>query len=114
MRLSEEIELIHGKCNVDLEFFPDRRLQAALIGNDQIIGLTVAVLLRPEIEVTPESALLRVIAGLVSDNLACITDLLPVHVYKVQKIRCSLTIPANSLLLIEVQRENHVADLPAG
>ena len=30
----KEVELIHGKCNVDLEFFPDRRLQAALVGND--------------------------------------------------------------------------------
>ena len=70
----EEVELIHRKCNVDLEFLDHRRLLAALVLYHQVVGIQAAVLLRLQIEGTAEGALLPIGVGLVSDDTLGVRD----------------------------------------
>ena len=109
----EEVELIHRKCDVDLELFT-LNLQAILVGNDEIIGLGVAVFQRLQIEAAPEGTILPVVTGLVRNDLLDITDCFSGTIREVQLVGCRLPVAANSLLLIEVQGEAHIADLPVG
>ena len=88
-------------------------LQAVLIGDDEIIAVGAVILLRFQVEAAPEGALLPVLAGLVRDDLLHIADGFAAAVSKSKLIGCRLPVAAHSVLLVEVQGEDHVADLPA-
>ena len=110
--LAKEIKLIQGKCNVNLELLTLRRLDTRLVQDDQIIAVTVAVFQTLQIEATADGTILSVVTGLIGNDTGNIADLLATGIRKVQLIVASTAVDTNGFLLVEVQRENHVADLP--
>ena len=102
--LTKEVELIHRKCNIDLEFFA-LHLQSILISDDKVVCFRIAVPLRFQIEAAPECTLLTVVAGLICNDLLDIADGFSTAVCEVKLIGRRLPVAAHGVLLIEVQGE---------
>ena len=111
--LETEVEVIYCEGNVDLEFYLID-LESVFVLNDKRINLCIAELQGFQIEAAAEGTILPVVAGLVSDDLLDIADRLSSAVREVQLIGRRFSVSTNRLLLIEVQGEDHIADLPVG
>src|SRR5699024_5924544 len=81
--LTEKVELVHRKGNVNLKFLTLRKLESLLVCNHQIVGSGIAVLQRLQIKGTAECTLCAVVGGFIGDNLLNITDLLAIRICKI-------------------------------
>ncbi len=108
--LAKEIKLIHRKSDVNLEWLTLRHLQSLFVCNDQIISSSIAVFQRFQIKLATESTLCTIIACLICNNLLNITNLPAIFIRKVNLIGNCFTVGTNSILLIEIQRKNHITD----
>ena len=97
---------------VHLELFLHRCLQSGFISNHQVVAFQSAVFLRAQVEAAPENTLLAIFTGLISNDLLRIADDLTERVREIQLKYSGLAVGSHRFLLVEVQRENHVADFP--
>lgn len=84
------------------------------VHDDQEISCRIAVLQLLQVEADAEGSIVIVLSRAVGDDLLNIADLLAILIGEIDLISPGHTIIANSLPLIEVQAEDHVADLSAG
>lgn len=110
--LSEEVEFVHCENDFNLELFTLRRLLPGFIENDKIVTVAVAVFQTLQIEAATECTILAVLAGFVRNDADHIADLLSAGIGEVQLIVAGASIIANGFFLIEIQREDHIADFP--
>ena len=88
--------------------------EALFVHDDQIVhGLFVEFQLL-QVKAHAEDSILIIGRCAVSNNRLHIANLLAIFVRKVKLITLCNAVAAHCLLLIEVQAENHVADLAAG
>ena len=74
--------------------------------------MPVTILLGAQAEIASECPLLSIFTRLIGNNLPGIADLLAVLVHKIHQILRRFAVATYGFLLIEVQREDHVVDLP--
>ena len=83
------------------------------VGDNEVIGCGIAVGKRLEAEGTAEDAFMHIVGGLVGNNRSGIAHCLSVAVGEIRMTDGCLANASDRFFLIEIQREYHVADLPA-